>query len=105
MQSCRIQQDTEAAFTWAPVSGSNPDRCRSHAIQYIAGRSGSDRIRAIHHERWIRSGVAVYTLYILSPVLFYPGDSISHPGGYTDLSVKYPGSGYFIPGSHLASPR
>ena len=38
-------------------------------------------------------------------VLFYPGDSISHPGGYTDLSVKYPGSGYFIPGSHLASTR
>ena len=39
------------------------------------------------------------------PRIFYPGDSISHPGGYTDLSVKYLGSGYFIPGSHLASPR
>ena len=33
------------------------------------------------------------------------GGSISHPGGYTHLSVKYPGSGYFIPGTHLASPR
>ena len=46
-------------------------------------------------------GVAVHFI----SRIFYPGDSISHPGGYTDLSVKYPGSGYFIPGSHLASPR
>ena len=48
-----------------------------------------------------KAGVAVHFI----PRIFYPGDSISHPGGYTDLSVKYPGSGYFIPGSHLASPR
>ena len=46
---------TVGACTWAPVSGSDPDRFRSHVIQ-LQGDPDLTRIRAIHHERWIRSG-------------------------------------------------
>ena len=51
--------------------------------------------------RDVRSGVTDYFI----PRIFHPGDSIPYPGGYPGLSVKYPGSGYFIPGSHLGSRR
>ena len=53
----------------------------------------------VHKSDHFCTGVTDYFI----PHIFHPENSIPYPGGYPGLSVKYPGLGHFISGSHLGS--